>query len=261
MYGLKAMLLEEQKHLEEILKKTSNQLVHAPEGNLRISVDNGKARYYCIKGKSETYISKKESGLAENLANKSYLTSVTKKAEVKLKQIKRLLYNYSDNEIEEIYESLHHERQKLISPIEPTYHQLLENWLNEPYAKKSFQEGTTVILSNRGERVRSKSEKILADYFDSVGVSYLYEKPLYLKGYGVVYPDFTFYSKKLRNEIYWEHEGMMDKPEYAETAIKKINTYIENGIYPGERLILTYETEQDVLSTNIVRAMVKKYLL
>ena len=89
---------------------------------------------------------------------------------------------------------------------------------------------------------------------------YKYEKPINLVGYGTVYPDFTFFSRKLRREIYWEHEGMMDKPEYAIKAVKKLNSYQMNGIFPGERLILTFETEQDVLNSKIVSELVDKYL-
>ena len=108
--------------------------------------------------------------------------------------------------------------------------------------------------------MRSKSEKILADYFYRNNILYQYEKPLKLVGYGTVYPDFTFLSRRLQREIYWEHEGMMDKAEYAITAIKKLNSYQMNGIMPGERLILTFETEQYVLNSKIVGELVDRYL-
>ena len=123
------------------------------------------------------------------------------------------------------------------------------------------KEGAPVILTEKGERVRSKSEKILADYFYRNNILYKYEKPLNLVGYGTVYPDFTFLSRKLQREIYWEHEGMMDKPEYAINAVKKLNSYQMNGIMPGEHLILTFETEQDVLNSNIVSELVERYLI
>ena len=64
-----------------------------------------------------------------------------------------------------------------------------------------------MILTENGERVRSKSEKILADYFYRQNILYKYEKPLYLKGYGTVYPDFTFLSSKTGKEIYWNMRG------------------------------------------------------
>ena len=53
---------------------------------------------------------------------------------------------------------------------------------------------------------------------------------------------------------------MMDKPEYAIKAVKKLNSYQKNGILPRERLILTFETEQDVLNSKIVSELVDKYL-
>ena len=176
------------------------------------------------------------------------------------KLITRCLKDYNDDEIEELFESLHPERKKLVTPIEPTFKQLEAEWYAAPYTGKAFAEGTPVIMSERGERVRSKSEKILADYFFRNDVLYKYEKPLNLSGYGMVFPDFTFFSKKLRKEIYWEHEGMMDKPEYAVKAVKKLNSYQKNGILPGERLILTFETEQDLLNTSIVKQLVDRYL-
>lgn len=75
-----------------------------------------------------------------------------------------------------------------------------------------------------------------------------------------MYPDFTLLSKKTRQEVYWEHEGMMDKQEYARSAVRKIESYQKNGIYPGDRLILTFETEQSVLNSNIIDGLVNKYL-
>ena len=82
-----------------------------------------------------------------------------------------------------------------------------------------------------------------------------------LKGYGVVYPDFTFLSKKTGKEIYWEHDGMMDDTIYVQNAIKKIEAYEKNDIFRGERLILTFETSQSVLRNDIIETMVEKYIL
>ena len=136
------------------------------------------------------------------------------------------------------------EKEVLVMPIEPRWEQKLAQWDGETYQGKEFYEGTAVIITEKGERVRSKSEKILADYFYRNNIIYKYEKPLFLKGYGTVYPDFTFLSRKTGEEIYWEHEGMMDKSDYAKTAVKKLESYQKNGIYLGERLIATFETEQ-----------------
>ncbi len=255
------MLLQEQKHLQSIVAKAREKDIATPEGLLRISVDHGVARYYqCVDDRHGEYIPRDNVQLPRQLAQKAYNDAVLKNAEARGKHIARCLKDYNDDEIEQLFTSLHPERQKLITPIEPTFSQLQEQWYSEPYVRKAFKEGMPVILTEKGERVRSKSEKILADFFYRNNIPYKYEKPLNLSGYGIVYPDFTFLSRKLRKEIYWEHEGMMDKPEYATKAVKKLNSYQMNGILPGERLILTFETEQDVLNTRIVSELADKYL-
>ena len=262
MYGLREMLIQEKEYLERIILNTRKmQDATAPDGWLRISKDGNRFRFYhCTNGRYGTYIAKDNKKLACQLAQKDYNDTVLKKAEYRLKLITKIVQDYSDNEIEQIYTSLHEERQAMVTPVEATAEQLEKQWYDLEYTGKTFAEGTSVILTEKGERVRSKSEKILADYFFRKGILYKYEKPLVLAGYGTVYPDFTFFSKKLRKEIYWEHEGMMDKAEYVGSAVKKINSYQLNGIFPGERLILTYETEQETLNSKVVSGLVEKYL-
>ena len=222
MQGLKKLLLKEQKELEMICSKVENELKSVPKGNLRISKDKNKIRYYhCVEDNEGTYISKIDSELPK----------------------------------------LHTQRQLLVTPVEPIWEKELVRWYDSEYHGKEFYEGTAEIVTEKGERVRSKSEKILADYFYRNNILYQDERPLYLKGYGTVYPDFTFLSKKTRKEIYWEHEGMMDKPEYAKSAVKKIESYQRNGIHLGERLILTFETELTVLNSQIVEELVERYLV
>mgnify|MGYP003293442137 CR=1 FL=1 len=167
---------------------------------------------------------------------------------------------FFDDEIEEIFKKEHIERQRLIQVVEPTWDQRVKKWRDEKYQGKGFQEGIPVILTDRGERVRSKTEKIMADYFYRKGIEYKYEQPIYLKGLGTVYPDFSFFTKRVDGEMYWEHCGMVDSPEYARKMVRKIEMYEKNGIFPGERLILTYETEQTVLNTRKIEQFVNRYL-
>ena len=255
------MLLEEQKRLESIIEKAKGRLVNAPEGKLRLSKSNNYVQYYhCYKAsKSGEYISKSNYTLAQKLAQKSYDEKVMKLAEKRLSQIKKIAKDYIDDEIEQIYLNEHIERQKLIGPIEQTWNDKVREWKNIEYKGKYFQD-ELVIMTEKGERVRSKSEKIMADYFYRNGIEYKYECPLYLKGIGIVYPDFTFLSKKSGEEIYWEHFGKADEPGYARNMVKKINMYESNKIYVGEKLIITYETEQTILSTGKIEELVMKYL-
>lgn len=216
--------------------------------------------YHCVHDRNGIYIPKRNMILREQLAQKAYNSSIINIAEEQLAKINKMLEIDADEKMKKMYDSLHPDRKKLINPIEDTWENNLQKWFAAPYQGKEFQEGAPMILTENGERVRSKSEKILADYFYRQNILYKYEKPLYLKGYGTVYPDFTFLSSKTGKEIYWEHEGMMDKQEYARNAVRKIELYQKNGIYPGERLILTFETEQSMLNQNILEKLVEKYL-
>lgn len=265
MYGLKEQLIEEQKRLEKIEKKVKQQLKNVPEGTLRISKSNNHIQYYhCKEGyvqKSGKYLHRSEEELARKLAQKAYHEKVLRLVKRRIHQIKYLTEEYQDNEIEMLYEKENIARKRLILPVELTWEQQLKQWISEEYEGKGFKEGASIIYSEKGERVRSKSEKILADYFYRKNIPYKYEKPLNLKGYGIVYPDFSFLSKKTGREIFWEHEGCMDNPGYAETAIKKIQTYENNGIYVGDRLILTFETKTTVLNTKDIERNVKRYLI
>ena len=262
MYELENMLLQMQEHLEKVVTQAKADLnTTVPEGHLRISIDKNKPRYYqCIDDNKGVYIPRDNKELPKRLAQKGYNKAVVKKGEARLKQIKRITKNYSDDEIEKIYTSMHKERQLLVTPIEPTWNQLLMKWYEEEYHGKEFKEGVPVILTEKGERVRSKSEKIIADYFYRKNILYKYEKPLYLNGYGIVYPDFTLLSRKTGKEIYWEHEGMMDDQEYARKAVQKIESYQMNDIYQEDRLILTFETKQCVLNSKIIENLTSRYL-
>lgn len=263
MKGLKSLLLQEQYRLESIIQKVQARLVSAPEGRLRLSKTHNHIQYYCSteKNTSGKYISKENELLARQLAQKSYDEKILQLAERRLAQINKFVKDYTEDEIEAIYLKEHSERQKLIEAIEPIWDQKMNGWIKKEYQGKEFPDSTPVILTEKGERVRSKSEKIMADYFYRNGIEYKYECPLYLKGMGTVYPDFTFLSKRTGEEIYWEHNGRVDDPIYARNMVKKVNAYENNGIFQGERLILTYETEQTVLNTNKIEQLVKQYLL
>ena len=173
MYGLRKMLLAEQARLEEIVKIAKKELESAPKGKLRLSKKGERTQYYYIEeNKKETYIRKGNETLISQLAQKPYDEEVIKLAERRLQQIKKITKYYSDNEIEQIFYKQHPARRRFIRPIEPTWEERLEVWVQKEYTGKEFSAEAPVIFTEKGERVRSKSEKILADYFAKNGICY-----------------------------------------------------------------------------------------
>lgn len=267
MYGLKHLLQEEENRLRTMKAVIEERLISAPEGTLRVTSSKRQVQYMYCTNESEKlhkrgrYIKKHEVELVRELAQKEYDLKLKKLITRRLKQITGLLEEYDDHEIEDVYTHLHPLKQQFIQPIEPTWEQKVSELRNMKYEGKMFRPGDIEIYSKKGERVRSKSEKILADTFFDLGIEYKYESPLYWKDGRTVYPDFTFLSPKTGKKIYWEHDGRMGDSEYTEKAIMKIEGYIRNGIYPGESLILTFESKCHVINQAVVNDLIKRYLI
>jgi hypothetical protein len=265
--GLERMLKCEEQRLLKIQKDVNDRLSVAIDGTLNITTSGKCVQYIHYKRdlsnrkRQMTYISKSDTATIKALAQKSYDKKIKRLVDRRLKQIQTLCSEYRENEILQIYESLSDTRKQLIDPVEKLWEQQVAEWKSVPYIGKEFSDDIPLIYSAKGERVRSKSEKILADTFLKMGIEYKYECPIELKGYGVVYPDFTFLSRKTGKEIYWEHEGRMDDPKYADKAVRKIDTYINNKIIPGVNLILTFETSKCVLSDNTIKEMIRCFSL
>ncbi|MCR5083273.1 MAG: hypothetical protein K6B15_07365 [Parasporobacterium sp.] len=267
MTGLKKYLLEEEKRLKKIKQVVDKRLANVPEGNLRITSSGKHVQYMQCKEKNGKYhkqgeyIKKEDLSLVRALAQKTYDQKVKRLVDRRLRQIQIINKDYNDNEIEMIFTNMNISRQEFVDPVEKTWEQKLDDWKSQPYIGKEFKEGTPEIYTKKGERVRSKSEKLIADTLFDMGIEYKYECPLYLKGYGTVYPDFTILSPKTGKEIYWEHDGRMDDIKYAQKAVKKINSYTLNGIIPGDRLILTFETSNVVLDDRVIKKMIDSFIV
>ena len=263
MEQIRSLLEERKEKLLQIKNEKEKALKKAPEGSLRICVRGKKAQYYHRNDPKDfngIYIPKKDDALAQNLAQKDYDKKVHYAAERELNAITKYLVSYPAKNVEQIYQDLHRERQKLIVPIMESEEEFVRKWEQVEFQGKGFYETNAEFHTAKGERVRSKSELIIADLLKKENIPYRYECPIYLNGLGRVHPDFAVLNVKERKEIYWVHLGMMDDPVYAEKAIKKIAAYEKNGIFPGENLILTYETRTSPIEQKVVALLIERYL-
>ena len=261
---MKKMLEKKLKELDAYVVQARKSLKKAPEGSLVLSKSNGTTQYYHkteIGQKKGKYISTKNSKLICALAQKDYdlrfLQLLTEQRVRLCKAIKLI----AGIDFLKPYHDLSEARRKLVKPYVMTDEQYVENWLSVEYSGKELFEDNSVLITERGEKVRSKTEKILADKFYSMGIPYRYEYPVNLKGYGTVYPDFTLLNIRERKEIYFEHFGMMDHPEYCQKAILKLENYTRSGIYIGKNLLVTFETFRNSLDMKTVEQMLKEFIL
>lgn len=192
------------------------------------------------------------------LANKDYYKKVKEIADSQIHWIENTLSGIPREDTYEIY-SDNKERRKLIKPLFLTDEEFVQQWESETYLGKGFEDGCAEIYTDKGERVRSKSEKIIADKLYKMQIPYHYERPLKLKSFGTVYPDFTILNVPKRKEIILEHFGMMDNLQYSTGALTKLTTYEMNGYFPGDNLIITHETSETPLNTKLLEKLLLKF--
>ena len=263
MEEIKNLLEAREKQLLQLKKEKEKALKSAPEGSLRICRHGDRTQYYHREDPKDcngVYIREKEIALAQKLAQKDYDKKVLSSIEKELNAINKYFSCYPDVGAEQVYDKLHSERKKLILQIMESDEEYVSNWEAVEYRGKEFYEDTPEFYTAKGERVRSKSEVIIADVLHREGVPYRYEYPIYISGVGDIYPDFTVLNIRTRKEILWEHFGMMDDPEYVEKAVQKIMTYEQNEILQGENLILTYETRKIPLNQKTIMRKLWQYL-
>lgn len=257
--GIKARRSE----IEKILEEREKALQNAPEGRLRFIRKWKKVQYYLINDCSAadgTYLRRTQISLAASLAQKDYDFRLVDELRHESKAISTFLKVYHPERVDQIYQALHDSRKPLVIPARLLDDDYVKRWKSVAYEKKGFQENTPEFFTGNGERVRSKSEIIIADALRRHNIPYRYEYPIHLDGLGTVHPDFICLNARKRKEYVWEHFGIMSASDYADSAVNRMEKYILAGYYPGENSIMTFETASRPLSTRIIECNIRRFL-
>ena len=261
--GIKSILERRKTDLQKVIDHCHDWGANRSAGRLRVCAGGGRVQYYIRNDAADRngkYVTKENRYLAANIAQRDYCLDMIRSAEKEINAIERFFSSYPGIQVEEIYGSMHPGRQALIIPAIESAESITAKWKNQQYRRKGFFEKDPVLYTNRGERVRSKSEVIIANTLNEDGYVYLYEKPICLEGVGTVYPDFTILDPRNGQEIILEHLGMLDDPAYLENAVRKVNAYILNGYIPGKSLVLTYETSKQPLDARVIRKLLSEMM-
>ncbi len=247
--------------IQKLKKQVEKSLRKAPEGALIVSKSNGVPQFFHKtesgqkKGK---YIEKKKSKFISLLAQKEYDISFQKELERQENKLKRALRAIPQNELEQVYDNLTEARKPYVMPYVLSDESYVKEWISVPYEGKNYKNEFPKYTTEKGEKVRSKSEKIIADLLYQMGIPYRYEYPLYTKGYGTIYPDFTILITASRKEVYLELFGMMDNPEYCEKALQRIQELARNGIMLGKNLYVVFESLSTPMDTKLIKKMLEE---
>lgn len=161
-----------------------------PNSHVYISNSNGCPQYYLkTDSVSKQYIRKKDIKNYTRFAQRDYENDMNRKLKILENNLVKFLELYDVNVINE-YDMFSEAKKQIIKPLVMTDQQFIARWYEEHLGECNQYPKDEELETNRGEIVRSKSEKIIADALDKFGVPYQYEPMLEL-GYSTIYPDFV----------------------------------------------------------------------
>lgn len=232
------------------------------QGKIIVSKSNGSLQYYLRKlGEVKAkYIHSQNKEQVRLMLQREYDEKLIKELYKQEKRMERFLKNHDIARIDSIYENMCAGRKELVTPVKPTQEMRVNKWLDEHQGQKNTISAAPLYKTNKGEMVRSKSEKILADYFYNLKIPYAYESSFMLHDGRVVYPDFALYSVRKDKTVYWEHLGLVDNPEYAIKNIKKLIDYEKSGLILGDTLLLSAESAESPLNLEAIKKKVEAVL-
>ncbi|MCR4927723.1 MAG: hypothetical protein K5927_07055 [Lachnospiraceae bacterium] len=249
-------------YVNGLIAQAEKNLRSRIEGTLIVSKRIKSVQYYHQHYENglrkRDYLKKTQDKTIRKLAQTEYDNAFLKDAKDLLGTLKILKTLNADrdeallyDELSSSYDKLSPERKSLVIPYVLPRVEYTERWLSKEYANKGVSRDITSFMTENGENVRSKSEKIIADKLHSMGIPYRYEEELRLQGM-YVHPDFTLLDPHKRKVYYYEHFGMMQDPEYCRNAIIRIAKYERAGYRLGREFFCTFESEENPLDIKML---------
>jgi hypothetical protein len=246
--------------INEALSRLENRLAVAPCEN--IIIRNG----HFYRTPQEEYLGKAKEALIAPLAQKRLdisLRNVLLQEKATLERAQKSLE--SQKSVDDVYNAFPEQLKKYVLQEDFTKASYIQQWSQPEMSFNRRRVIETNIYTLKGEKVRSKSEALIADRLFTANIPYHYEQEYYVPngrdGYRELLPDFTVLNKRTCETWFWEHFGKMDDDKYKEDVESKLEGYSNDGIFPGEHLILTFETRGNSLNTRYIELLINKYLV
>ena len=262
------LLRERIAELSAVEGMLSKRLSRAPAGVLNVSPHRGGFQYFRVTaktGRKGEYIPERKMSLASAIAQRDYDAKMLAEIQRQRGVLEKCVAKYDVSVAENLYAQLHPARRSLVAPLVYPDDDFVARWSAVNYSGRGFDAGGPMLMTAHGERVRSKSEIIIADALFRRGIPYRYEYPheLLLAGARnrkriVVYPDFTCLNVRTHREIVWEHFGMIDVPEYCQNMASKMEMYLQNGFCMGKNFVMTTETHDRPLNSMMVEKILEQ---
>ena len=240
----------------KLTSKTEQKLKSFPEGRISVKHKGDKVYYYYVgPNKEERKLKDDDNRLLEAMLQKSYLQKVLRVSKKEIALLNKTMSRYPKTVAEDVYENLKKDRKIYVNPILKPIDEYVQEWQSRPYEQRPIGDDVPVYITMKGERVRSKSEKIIADHLYINNIPYKYECPIMVQG-EIIRPDFTILRISDRKIVYLEHCGKMDDPQYVDDMVTRHNNYGKEGIITGDKLFYTFESSKTPLDVRVLNQMI-----
>ena len=218
-------------------------------------------KYYIWKDGVKKYVKKSDIDIARAMAQQEYDKLILLELEKQIRISKQYTDNCDIKKLVDIYDNIPSAKKVLIKPYILPDDEYIKQWEQKSPGEVNTYESKYPIITEKGETVRSKSEKLIADKLFYNNIPYKYEAKLVL-GNKIVFPDFTILNVRTRKQLYYEHFGKMADEEYFEDSfLYKNELYTKHNLLLGRDWIATFESDGRVLDMRQVDILIKNYMV
>lgn len=246
--------------LKKAIKITEENLQELPENaeKLKIIKNHGCYQFYC-DGK---YTSKQEIDTVKLITQRCYYQKALYQMTIQLKSLEKALQKCKKYSPENVISRMSKKRRELLgeNTLTPTDEDYAKTWQPKRYNENTFYKESKIYITDRQEKVRSKSELLIANALNKNKIPYRYEYPINLGALGIIHPDFTCLNVRTRQEFIWEHFGLLDDSEYRSKMMNKIAEYQKSDFLAGKNLIITMESENMPIDVKNINNYINNFL-
>lgn len=252
------------KEKEKLEEKINNAKEYIGEGEEYVTFhvkENNTYLYLTNRGQKRRYLKKEEYKKYLSEIKRAYYIKQLKYDEMYLIAINAFIkkFNPKVQKAEIVFQN-NEELAKLLFPEINIVSKKLLAWFEAGYSSDPpFPEKRT-IKTVHGEKVRSKSERDIADSLLTCGVPYRYEWKIDINGI-TMHPDFVIRHPKTGKFFIWEHLGRADDDQYLLDSFRKLEIYAKAGYIVGKNLIITTETVERTLEMETINEVIKRNFL
>ncbi len=257
-------LSDQTKLINELLKKTDFRLKNDTKKIEKICYSKRKNGYQYYLSKpdgSREYIRKNNLDMVRRIYQKEYYLEAKKNLYREASLLEHFIKKYSYPSVKIVFEKMPDARKSLVTPIYETDEEYVSEWKKRFEGNINAYPVDSPFLTDNGEHVRSKSEKILADLFKRLDIPYYYEPKLEIGNGKHLFPDFALLCIKTRKTFYWEHFGLVNDGEYASKSLKKLDIYEKSGLYVGRDILFSVESGDNPLDIRQIEKKLKEYVI